>query len=388
MLINVLTKAILASELAPAQRKDGEMNNRLEGGLEGVTVADTRLSEVDGLRGRVLLVGEPLERTAARGFASTCGLMWDQQVPSDERRRELEAELGRARVHAFEQLPALGDALRTLGPMAALRAAVARLAPPTIWPHDAIALTGAMAVFTAAIAAGAVPIAPDPGRTHAADLLRMLRGAAPDPEEAAALDIYLATVIDHGFNASTFAARVVASTEAPMGAAVLAGLGALEGRLHGGAPGPVLDMLDAAADHPDAWLIAELAAGRRIMGMGHRVYRVRDPRAAILEGAVGRLAARPDVAARVASARRVERAAEALLAERKPDRPLRANVEFFTAVLLEALGIPRALFTAIFASGRVAGWCAHVREQQQHGRLIRPRARYVGLACHEVGPAA
>ncbi|HHH27066.1 MAG TPA: citrate synthase/methylcitrate synthase, partial [Polyangiaceae bacterium] len=204
-----------------------------------------------------------------------------------------------------------------------------------------------------------------------------LRGAPPTPGQARALSAYWATVIEHGFNASTFAARVVASTEAPTSAAVLAGLGALEGRLHGGAPGPVLDMFDAvqAAGDAGSWITAELDAGRRIMGMGHRVYRVRDPRAAILERVVADL---EPGEGRVALAREIERVAEELLRARKPDRPLRANVEFYTALLLEALAVPRDTFTATFACARVAGWCAHVAEQRRVGRLIRPSARYVG----------
>jgi citrate synthase len=240
-------------------------------------------------------------------------------------------------------------------------------------------------VYVAAYArqrAGLAPITPDPGAPHVDDLYRMLFGRAPLAAEAAALSAYLVTVSDHGMNASTFAARVVASTDSDRVSAITAGLGALKGPLHGGAPGPVLDMLDAIGtpDRAEAWIAAELAAGRRIMGMGHRVYRVRDPRAAVFEHALQRLERdRPRGATdRLVLARAVEHTAERMLAERHPDRPLRANVEFYTAVLLEALGIDRALFTAIFAVGRVAGWCAHVAEQQRAGRLIRPASRYVG----------
>jgi citrate synthase len=247
-------------------------------------------------------------------------------------------------------------------------------------PPDAIALTGAAAVFVAAWARrsrGEVPLPPDPDRALAADYLRMVRGGGVSAAEEAAMDRYLATVIEHGMNASTFAARVVASTEADTVSAVVAGVGALKGRLHGGAPGPVLDMLDAvgSAGRAPAWLRAELDAGRRIMGMGHRVYRARDPRAAVLERALLSL---DPTSGRVGLARAVEREAERLLAARKPARPLRANVEFYTAVLLEALGLPRSVFSATFAVARVAGWCAHVAEQRRSGRLIRPRAHYVG----------
>ena len=183
-------------------------------------------------------------------------------------------------------------------------------------------------------------------------------------------------------NASTFTARVVASTGADLRASVVAAMGALKGPLHGGAPGPVLDMLDAigAPEHAVSWLEAELAAGRRIMGMGHRIYRVRDPRAAVFERAIEALTDHGVSTGRLALARAVERAAEGVLRARHPARPLHANVEFYTAVLLDALRLPREAFTLTFAVGRAAGWCAHVREQRAGGRLIRPASRYVGAA--------
>jgi citrate synthase len=212
----------------------------------------------------------------------------------------------------------------------------------------------------------------------------MLGGMASEPF-VRALDAYLVTVVDHGMNASTFAARVIASTGSDMVSAITGAIGALKGPLHGGAPGPVLDMLDAvgAAERADAWILAELGAGRRIMGMGHRVYRVRDPRAAVLEREVQRLeetgsAVGSATRAKLALARAIEAAAERILAERHKDRALRANVEFYTAVLLDAIGIPREAFSTTFAVGRVCGWCAHVIEQRRTGRLIRPASRYVG----------
>ena len=239
-------------------------------------------------------------------------------------------------------------------------------------------LLGAVAVLAAAwtrLHQGAPLGVPDPHADPAEDLLRLALGVH-DADRVRALDTYLATVIDHGLNASTFAARVVASTRADDLAAVTAALGALEGPLHGGAPGPVLDMLDAIGteSRADAWLRAELAAGRRIMGMGHRVYRTRDPRAAVLEAAARRLPSR----GRHALAAHVEAVAARLLSARHPDRPLRANVELGTAVLLDAVGFPRAAFTAVFACSRAAAWLAHAAEQRRTGRLMRPRLRYVG----------
>jgi citrate synthase len=356
-------------------------------GLEGVVVAETRLSDVDGENGRLVIAGHDVERLAEeRRFEQVCALLWE--APEDEVRRRV----GEGRARAFGRLARMGDALARASGMDALRAGLAHLEASGDALDDAAWLTGATGVLAAAwvrARSGESAVAPDASRSHAEDMLRMTTGVAPLPERARALDAYLVTVSDHGMNASTFAARVVTSTGSDMVSAVVAAVGALKGPLHGGAPGPVLDMLDAvgAAENARPWIARELAQGRRIMGMGHRVYRVRDPRAAVFERRVEELAesmARREDAgaratrARLALARAVERAAEDELRARHPDRPLKANVEFFTAVLLEAVGLPREAFTPAFAVGRVAGWCAHVTEQRARGRLIRPASRYVG----------
>ena len=242
--------------------------------------------------------------------------------------------------------------------------------------------------------AGLPAIPPDAGASHAEDYLRMLSGSVPSRAAVHALDAYLVTVADHGMNASTFTARVIASTGSDLVSALVGAVGALKGPLHGGAPGPVLDMLDAIGSpaRAEAWLENEIGNGRRIMGMGHRIYRVRDPRAAVLESALLRLEAggggRVAHAARAAErargesrlglARAVEAAANGVLSRRYPERALRANVEFYTAVLLDSIDIPRAAFSPTFAIGRAAGWAAHVLEQRQLGRLVRPGSRYVG----------
>ena len=205
----------------------------------------------------------------------------------------------------------------------------------------------------------------------------MLKGTPPAPDEAAALDTYLVTAADHGLNASTFTARVAASTRASLTDAVTAALCALKGPLHGGAPGPVLDMLDAIgpAENAEAWLDAAVMRGDRLMGFGHRVYRVQDPRSDVVKAVVERL--NRDVG-RLRYAEAVEQAALAVLVKRKPNRSLQTNLEFYTALLLEALGIPRDAFTGVFAVARVVGWIAHALEQQAGGRLIRPQSDYVG----------
>ena len=355
----------------------------VQAGLEGVVVAETKLSEVDGEQGRLVIVGSDVESLAGSvSFEEVCARLWapysKQPLPA-----LLQAALGEARVRAFERLEGLGDALSAPEGMDALRAAVAHLSAQAEGELEtALGLTAAVAVFTGAWARrkrGLAPVRPDPKLSHAADLLRMVTGES-HPERAAGLDAYLVTVSDHGLNASTFTARVIASTGSDAVSAVVGAIGALKGPLHGGAPGPVLDMLDGISQPARAsgWLEEELKAGRRIMGMGHRIYRVRDPRAAVLERAIERLERGGLRTERLALARAVERAAEELLRQRYPDRPLRANVEFYTAVLLDAVGLDRTLFSLAFACGRVAGWLGHVAEQRATGRLIRPASRYVG----------
>jgi len=341
------------------------------------------MSDVDGELGRLVIRGYPVEKLVdSATFEDVYGMMSSGTMPTAGVRAELRAALAQARVEAFALLPSLGGALNTPDGMEALRTAVGHLraGDPT---KDRARLTGAIPVFAAAWArarAGQSPMSPQSTLSHAADFLQMLSGVAPDQPRAGALDAYLCCVVDHGMNASTFAARVVASTGSDLVSAIVAAIGALKGPLHGGAPGPVLDMLDAVGDpgRARAWLERELASGRRIMGMGHRVYRVRDPRAAALERAISVLERSGVAADRLGMARAVEREAERLLAERHPGRRLSANVEFYTAVLLDAIGVPRTLFSPMFATSRVVGWCAHVDEQRRVGRLIRPNSKYIG----------
>lgn len=356
-------------------------------GLEGVVVTSTRLSHVDGEHGRLIVAGHDVEELAANAdFETACALLWAAAGAAISA-EEVREQLAEARVRAFARVPGLGAALRQSDAMDALRAAIACL-PSDCSGADVV---GAAAVYTAAFArlrSGKAPLPPNPSAGHARDLLAML-GAEADAARARALDAYLVTVLDHGLNASTFAARVVASTRSDLVSAVVAGIGALKGPLHGGAPGPVLDMLDEIGDPGEAraYLARELDAGRRIMGMGHRIYRQRDPRALVLERAVSELelslhaqdaAANSVIRVRLSLARQVEHAAESLLAERYPERKLKANVEFYTAVLLSSLGVDSALFSALFACARSAGWAAHFAEQQRKGRLIRPASIYSG----------
>ena len=353
------------------------METASSSGLEGVNAANTAISHVDGEQGRLVIAGydaEQLAQVATFEEATRRVLEAGRGAPVDL----TPAQRAQARSRAWERLPRRGDALDAADGMDALRAGLAHLRATGDDLADAITAIGAAPVFAAAWSRkqrGLVPVGPSVELDHASDYLRMTTGAAPSPAAAKALGAYLVTVSDHGMNASTFTARVVASTASDLISAVVAGVGALKGPLHGGAPGPVLDMLDAIGTPANAetWLLGELAAGRRIMGMGHRIYRVRDPRAAVLEVAV-----KPLSTPNLDLAHAVEAAAAKILRERKPDRPLAANVEFYTAVLLDAVGLPRGQFAPTFAVGRVAGWCAHVLEQRRVGKLIRPASTYVG----------
>jgi citrate synthase len=237
------------------------------------------------------------------------------------------------------------------------------------------------------LAAGQEPIAPRTDLGHAANFLWMVHGREPDPVAAQALDTYWVTVVDHGMNASTFAGRVIASTRSDLVSAVTGAVGALKGPLHGGAPGPVLDMLVdiGSAENAERWLENEVAQGRRIMGFGHRVYKVRDPRAEVLSRVADRMGgALLEDRQLFELARHVEQTAVRVLEKHKPGRRLKTNVEFYTALVLQSLGLPPRAFVALFACGRVAGWCAHVIEQHAEDHLIRPMSEYVGPRGLEV----
>jgi len=349
-------------------------------GLDGIPAAETVLSHVDGERGELIIVGERVGDLAGHAsFESVTSRPWNGASGKSLTEADVRAALGAARQRAFVRLPDLLPATRGLSIVDGFRAAVAGLRAENGLDHEAT-IVGAFPVIAGALvqqAKGNPPIAPDPNISHAADTLRMLLGHKPEPREVAALDAYFVTVCDHGMNASTFTTRVVASTQADLFAAVTAGYCALTGSLHGGAPEPVLEMLDAIGtrERIKPWVDDALARGERLMGFGHRVYRVRDPRADVLKAAIERLA---DDGADLPFASEVETYIRGALRRKNPNRPLETNVEFFTAILLDALAIPRQAFTPIFAVARSAGWTAHAREQQRNGRLIRPSSSYVG----------
>lgn len=356
----------------------------MQSGLDDVIAAETRLSDVDGAAGRLIIRGVSLDDLVAGStYEDVAALLLDGLFGEAIDAEGLKRAIGRARNTAYRHVEAADAALFALPPVDAMRALLARVDDGADLTA-AIDLMAATAVFLPAVLRrqrGETAIAPDAALSQAEDILRMLSGTMPTPEQTAGLDAYLVTISDHGLNASTFASRVIASTHAGLTSSVLAALSALKGPLHGGAPGPVLDMLDAVGtpDRAEAWLAAELDRGERLMGFGHRIYRVRDPRADALKNALKRIACSGQIdAGRAALAEAVEAEALALLKQRKPDRPLETNVEFYTALLLDALGFPRQSFTGVFAIGRTVGWIAHAREQVLEGRLIRPQSRYVG----------
>jgi citrate synthase len=349
-------------------------------GLDGIAAADTVLSHVDGERGELIIAGERVgDLVRQTGFEGVTARLWSGGTGQPVGEASVRAALGAARERAFVRLPDLLASTRDLSIVDGFRAAIAGLRAESGLPHEAT-IVGAFPVIAGALghrAGGFDPVAPDPVASHAADTLSMLLGRKPDAREVAALDAYLVTVCDHGMNASTFATRVVASTQADLFASVTAGYCALTGPLHGGAPEPVLEMLDAigSRERIKPWVDSALARGERLMGFGHRIYRVRDPRADVLKSAIERLAVN---GTDLPFAGEVEAYIREALRREKPDRPLDTNVEFFTAILLDALAIPRQAFTPIFAVARSAGWTAHAREQQRGGRLIRPSSAYIG----------
>lgn len=356
-------------------------------GLEGVVATRTRLSSVDGAAGRLVIAGFPVEELAERAsFEETLYLLWNGALPDKEQLSVLGRDLAARRALPKVAVEVLEAATAgRVPPMDALRMASGTLGLGNGDDgDDALRLVAAFPTIVAAyrrLWQGHELVEPDPELTHAANYLYMLSGEIPSTERVRALETYLNTVSDHGMNASTFAARVIVSTRSDFISAVVGAVGALKGPLHGGAPGPALDVVFeiGEASHAKSYLRAKLDRGERLMGFGHRVYKVRDPRADVLASAAERLYAIDADRGLYRLALEVEKTALGLLNEYKPGRNLQTNVEFYTALLLYGLGLPTQLFTPTFAVGRVAGWTAHCFEQRGLDRLIRPQSEYVGV---------
>jgi citrate synthase len=351
-------------------------------GLDGIVAATTRLSHVDGERGELIIAGYQVGELAGNAsFEETTWLLWHGELPSAGQLETFRRELAAERELPPAAIALLGDCARAdLHPMDALRIAAGTI---SLFSDAAPAIVGRMPTIVSAysrLQRGEKPVAPHPDLGHAANFLYMLSGELPDPERVRGLETYLNTVVDHGLNASTFTARVIISTGSDLVSAVVGALGALKGPLHGGAPGPALDMVFEIADasRAEAVLRQKIEAGEKLMGFGHRVYKVRDPRADVLARAAQRMYTRAGDMSLYKLARSVEATAIRLLEEYKPGRRLQTNVEFYTALLLHGLGLDVSLFTPTFAISRVSGWIAHALEQRNANRIIRPLSEYSG----------
>ena len=347
-------------------------------GLKGVLAGETALARVDGERGRLVYRGYPIGELVERGtFGQVAELLWTGEWRSGSGLAC--GPLPAAVVDVLRRLP------REANAMDALRTAISAWGAEagTVWPPTVEQARVITAVAPSALAAfarlrdGREPIDPDPDLELAAGFLYQLRGERPDEAAARALDAYFIVGAEHGFNASTFAARVIISTHSDIASAVVGAIGALKGPWHGGAPAEVVDQLHEMGDSDQAadWIRATLARGERLMGFGHRVYRAYDPRAAALRSVAEGMAG---VAGWLDKAVAVEEIALRILAEFKPDYPIKTNVEYYAAAVLQGVGLPPNLFPATFALARHAGWTAHCLEQAQVNVLIRPDVRYTG----------
>ncbi|MFJ2093310.1 citrate synthase [Streptomyces sp. NPDC087901] len=371
-------------------------------GLAGVVVTDTALGDVRGREGFYhYRQYSAIELAQTRSFEDVWYLMTEGELPGPAARADFAARtagLRRLPAEVRDALPAIARAGAAAGQLAGLRTALSLLGASAgfrpVYDIDAErrrgdALAACAAVPTVLTALyrlgrGLEPVEPRDDLPYAANYLYMLTGSVPDADRVRAVEQYLISTVDHGFNASTFTGRVVASTGADIAACLVAAVGALSGPLHGGAPSRALDTLDAIGtpDRIDGWIRERVLAGDRIMGFGHPVYRTEDPRSRMLrsiaQGFGGPL---------VDFAVEVERQVEAILAELKPGRELHTNVEFYAGVVMELCGLPREMFTPTFCAARIVGWSANILEQAEDSKIIRPAARYVGPPPPQPVPA-
>lgn len=362
-------------------------------GLEGVIAAQTRLSSVNGQIGELIIAGFPLEALALKAtFEETVYLLWHDKLPNRAELADFRQTLADFRSLPEATMTLLRQVARQkVSPIDALRMAASTLSlqaagEPAMSDsnqRDALALLARFPTIVAAythLLREQEPLPPDSQLSHAANYLYMLTGQPPSEALTRGLETYLNTVVDHGLNASTFTGRVIISTQSDLVSAIVGAIGALKGPLHGGAPGPALDMVFeiGQAENIEPYLQAKLNRGERLMGFGHRVYKVHDPRAAVLAQAAQAMYQADGDMALYTLAQQVEQTAIRLLEAHKPGRNLKTNVEFYTALLLHGLGLSTDLFTPTFTIGRVAGWLAHAIEHQETGRLIRPKGAYIG----------
>ncbi|WP_336053901.1 citrate synthase/methylcitrate synthase [Streptomyces sp. CA2R101] len=362
-------------------------------GLAGVIVTETQVGDVRGIEGFYhYRQYSAVELATARTFEDVWYLMFHGELPDAAQLAAFSAETAALRplpAAVREALPALARAGVLSGPLAGLRTALSLLGATAGFrplydidtDHrraDALAACAAVPTLVTALhrlGRGLQPVEPRSDMSYAANYLYMLTGDEPEPDRVRAIEAYLISTIDHGFNASTFTGRVIASTGADLAACLVGAVGALSGPLHGGAPSRALDMLDAIGtpDRIDPWIRDRVLSGDRIMGFGHSVYRTEDPRSRMLRGIAEQIGG-----PLVDFAVQVEARVEELLAELKPGRELHTNVELYAGVVMELCGLPREMFTPTFCAARVVGWSANILEQAEDSKIIRPAARYVG----------
>jgi citrate synthase len=390
-----LRDLISVAQIRPADEAGADLPR----GLEGVVVAETSVGDVRGQQGFYhYRQYSAVDLAAERSLEDVWRLLFDGALPDREQSAAFTGEVAGLRAlppGLAGLLPALAS---TGSPLDALRTAVSLLGAEQGWApgldldHEqrraqALRLCAVVPTVLTAVHRlrhGLAPVPPRPDLSFAANYLWMLSGQEAPPAHVRAVEQYLILTIDHGFNASTFTARVIASTGADLAAAIVGAVGALSGPLHGGAPSRALDMLDdiGSAERAEAWIRHAVIRGDRIMGFGHRVYKTDDPRSVFLRGVARALGG--DL---VDFAEHVEQTTVEVLAELKPGRQLYANVEFFAGVVMHTCGIPRDMFTPTFACSRTIGWATHVMEQAADNRLIRPAARYVGPPPPQPVPA-
>jgi citrate synthase len=370
-------------------------------GLEGIVAAATKIADVDGAKGRLTLRGYDIGELSGRvTFEEVAYLLWHGKLPNEVELSELKSDLSFYR----ELQPTVLDALQVLAKQAN-GMHILRMGASTLSigyePKDSLALSvverraarlqaqmPAVVAHSYRLSQGLEIVHPKPEHGLAQGFLYMLEGVEPEQPRIDALNAYLVAIAEHGLNASTFAGRVIIATDSDMVSALTGAIGALKGPKHGGVPGPVLAMLEAIGDpsNADEYIRAEMNAGRRIMGFGHRIYKVRDPRAAILGEAAEKMAKLTGDRRLLELTAAVESTTVKVLAELKPGRDLYANVELYAALILHAVNVPSEIFTEVFAIGRTSGWTAHMIEQLEDNRLIRPNSIYVGEFGHKWAP--
>jgi citrate synthase len=357
-------------------------------GLESVVAASTALSEVFGEEGKLVYRGYDIHELAGKAsFEEVAHLLWIGHLPNRRELSDLEGKFGANRVLPDEVVDGLRALPTNANPMDALRTGVSLLGAidPGMYDNEpdldeAITIAARFPAILAAffrLREGKEPVKGRSDLNTAQNYLYQLFDKEPDERHWKPLETYLVLLADHGLNASTFTARVIASTDSDLSSALTGAVGALKGPAHGGAPAKVLDMLNeiGTADNVDAWLTNALDSGQKLMGFGHRVYKAEDPRAEILRG-MAETASTPEF---FELSRKTEERALAMLAERKPGRRLYTNVEFYSAAVLAAVGLPGDMFPPTFAVSRAVGWSAHVLEQVANNRLIRPKSEYIGV---------